>query len=647
MHGRAAVIGTVVLVVVLGGLMAGVLVAVAGVSARAQAVDDAIATLNAYQGVQRAIATEAFAEAAYRREPSEESRSRLVATIADLDTTVAKVYELGTPRDSGTADYLLILNTRYERLVESSLWQTGEDPSAGALVVAVGPALDAMQNVVDGAVARGARNAADAAAEQQALVRQLWMLAPGALASAILAIALCWAVILSQQAQFKARALEGERKALHDALTGLGNRSLLAQELKAELRRPNPDFALLMVDLDRFKEINDGYGHAAGDDVLRAVAGRLQEVSGSESVVCRMGGDEFAVLLRHASATEAVVAGIRSALLEPIVRGGVELRISGSVGYALAAPGKGQRAILTEADDALYLAKHYSEADPAEVAARLKLVQELRNGLDLDQFVVYYQPKVDLASGEVHDVEALVRWDHPTRGLVYPDAFIDVIEGSGLMPALTRKVVAHALDQVAAWGEQGWEISAAVNISPSALSDETLFEQVTAMLAARGLAPSGIRLELTEEFLMVDIERAKGALARFRDIGIEISVDDFGTGYSSLSYLRDLPIDELKLDRSFTFAMADDARAAALVAAAIALAHSLGLRMVAEGVESRAACDQLKRLGCDQAQGYYISRPVPAAELELWLTARCSAEHPEETPDATARLRLDRGRSVP
>lgn len=631
MRGRAAVLGTIVLVVVLGGLMAGVLAAVAGVSARARAVHDAIATLSAYQGVQRAIATEAFAEAAYRREPSEEARARLVSTIADLNSSVATVHELGNPRDGGTADYLLILSARYEQLVDSALWQDSEGAAPAPLSVAVGPALDAMQNVVDGAVARGARDAAAAAQEQQDLVRQLWLLAPGALAAAILAVALCWAVIVAQQAQFKARAVEGEYKALHDALTGLGNRSLLVQELAAELRRPDPDVALLLIDLDRFKEINDGHGHAAGDDVLRTVAERLQEVCGPRSVVCRMGGDEFAVLLRPASATEAVAAGIRSALLRPIVRNGVDLRISGSVGHALAAPGKGERAILTEADDALYLAKHYEGADPAEAAARLRLVQELRAGLDLDQFVVYYQPKVDLDTGEVHGVEALVRWDHPTRGLVYPDVFIDVVECSGLMPALTRRVLAQALDQVAAWAEQGWEISAAVNISPSTLSDETLVEQLTAMLADRGLPPSGIRLELTEEFLMVDIERAQGALARFRELGIEISVDDFGTGYSSLSYLRDLPIDELKLDRSFIFAMADDARAAALVAAAIALAHSLGLRLVAEGVETAVAYDQLKRLGCDQAQGYYVSRPVPAAELELWLTARGGAGSPDVT----------------
>jgi diguanylate cyclase len=623
MRERAVLLATVVLVVVLGGLMVGVLSAVAGVSARVQAVDLSVETLNAYQGVQRVISTEAFAEAAYRREPSEESRARLVSTIAELNASVTAVYALNTPRDKGTADYLLVLNARYEQLIESSLWDgSGGDANR---VYLVGPALDAMQNLVDGSVARAARDAAQAATEQRALVHELWLLAPIALLVAFLAVGLSWGVIVGQQARFRERAEEGERKAVHDALTGVGNRALLALELCAEVREPGADFALLMVDLDHFKEINDGYGHAAGDDVLRTVAERLQEVAGADSVVCRMGGDEFAVLLRPASATEAAIVAIDRALDEPIFHDGIELRTSASIGYARSGPGKDERTILTEADDALYLAKHYDTADPVEVAARLRLAQELRTALDDEQFVVYYQPKVDLQTGEVHSVEALVRWDHPTRGLVRPDAFIDVVENFGLMPALTRSVLQQSLDQIVAWEEQGRTLTVAVNLSASVLSDATLFGQVTSLLSSRGVSPRSLQLELTEESLMSDLERARETLARLREVGIQISIDDFGTGYSSLSYLRDLPIDELKLDRSFVFAMTDDARAAALVAAAIALAHSLGLRMVAEGVETAVAYDQLKSFGCDQGQGYFMSRPVLAAELELWLDGRREA----------------------
>jgi len=200
-----------------------------------------------------------------------------------------------------------------------------------------------------------------------------------------------------------------------------------------------------------------------------------------------------------------------------------------------------------------------------------------------------------LTTGEVHSVEALVRWDHPTRGLLYPDSFLALVEDAGLMRLLTQLVLEQALDQAAAWREQGRPLTAAVNLSASAL-----------------------QLEITEEFLMADRDRARTILTRLRDLGVQISVDDFGTGYSSLSYLRDLPIDELKLDRSFVFPMADDARAAALVISTIGLTHSLGLRMVAEGVENHVALTELTRHGCDQAQGYYLSRPIPAAELDHW-----------------------------
>ena len=227
-----------------------------------------------------------------------------------------------------------------------------------------------------------------------------------------------------------------------------------------------------------------------------------------------------------------------------------------------------------------------------------------------------------------------MRWDHPTRGLLYPDAFLNLVEEFGLMPALTRAVLDLALDQVARWQEHGRLLTVAVNLSASSLVDDNLPEQVAAMLAARGLPAHVLQLEITEEFLMADRDRARAILARLRQGGIQISIDDYGTGYSSLSYLRDLPIDELKLDRSFIAPMTDDSRSAALVASTIALAHSLGLRMVAEGVETAVAYAELAGLGCDQAQGYFISRPVPAAELDRWLSTRAA----DEERDSVGRL---------
>jgi EAL domain-containing protein (putative c-di-GMP-specific phosphodiesterase class I) len=244
---------------------------------------------------------------------------------------------------------------------------------------------------------------------------------------------------------------------------------------------------------------------------------------------------------------------------------------------------------------------------------------------------------VDLADGDVNSVEALVRWNHPTRGLLYPDAFLSLVEDSGLMPSMTRVVLAQALDQIADWQEHGRELTVAVNLSASSLADSDLPAQVASMLVARGVSPGALQLEITEEFLMVDRDVSRNILVRLRDCGIQISVDDFGNGYSSLSYLRDLPIDELKLDRSFIYPMARDARAGKLVASTIDLARNLGLRIVAEGVETDVAFTELTRLGCDQAQGYFISKPLPAAELDHWLSNRKSAD---QSADAPARLRF-------
>jgi diguanylate cyclase (GGDEF)-like protein len=421
------------------------------------------------------------------------------------------------------------------------------------------------------------------------------------------------------------------RVATTDDLTGLANRRALYAEGRARLLEPRrPSQALLMLDLDKFKEVNDSLGHHAGDELLVQVGARLSEYMRTEDMLARLGGDEFAVLLWDAGAEEAVDVAVtlRSALAEPFALEDIALHTSVSVGIALFPEhGPDLSAMLRKADIAMYNAKSsglgyhvYNCADDADNTTRLQLVEELRTALTADQLVVHYQPKVDLDTGDVHSVEALVRWDHPTRGLLYPDAFISLVEESGLMATLTRVVLAQALDQVADWHQRGQCLTVAVNLSASSLVDSELPEQVFSMLGARGLSPSALQLEITEDFLMADRDRARAILTRLRQGGVQISIDDYGTGYSSLTYLRELPIDEFKLDRSFILPMSGDPRAAALVASTIALAHSLGLRMVAEGVETRGVYTELVRLGCDQAQGHFMSRPVPAAELDHWLS---------------------------
>jgi diguanylate cyclase (GGDEF)-like protein len=440
------------------------------------------------------------------------------------------------------------------------------------------------------------------------------------------------------------RFAEVRRQAATDDLTGLPNRRAFYTQVPSYLGTThNAPRALLLLDLDKFKEVNDSLGHHAGDQLLVQVGLRLRGQLRDDDLLARLGGDEFAVLLPGADAVGALaVAGkLRAALAEPFALEGITLHTDVSVGVALFPEhGRDLSILLRRADIAMYKAKVgrdgrrvFDDADDSDGDARLRTLHDLRLALADDQLVLHYQPKVDLASGRVQGVEALVRWAHPTRGLLFPDAFLGLTEDAGLMPALTRVVLEQALAQAARWHADGRELTVAVNVSASSLLDTGLPDQICDLLATHGLQTSALRLEITEESLMADRDRANDVLARLRADGVQIAVDDFGTGYSSLAYLRDLPIDELKLDRSFVQPIADDARAAALVASTIGLAHSLGLRMVAEGVEDEAAYEDLRQHGCDEAQGYFLSKPLPPEALDLWLDRRESASSMDQGPN--------------
>jgi len=418
-----------------------------------------------------------------------------------------------------------------------------------------------------------------------------------------------------------------------DELTGLPNRRALAMDVATRLRavdaRPS---ALLVLDLDRFKEVNDSLGHEAGDRLIERISARLTGALQAGDLLARLGGDEFAVHLHHADRMRATAMArrLRAVTARPIVIDGLSLELGLSIGIALSPEhGSDLSGLLRKADMAMYSAKAtrmgqriYSEGDDSNDGARLRTLHELRIALTDDQLVLHYQPKVDLATDTVPGVEALVRWNHPTRGLLYPADFLDVAENGGLMRTLTRVVLELALDQAVIWQAQGRELTVAVNLSSRSLADYQLVGVVTRMLTARGLPGSALMLEVTEEFLLVERDRARNILMRLRSAGVLIAVDDFGTGYSSLAYLRDLPIDELKLDQSFVIPMLDDDRASALVASSIHLGHSLGMRIVAEGVETAEVLDQLAHFDCDMAQGYFVSRPVAANQLERWLDDR-------------------------
>ena len=431
------------------------------------------------------------------------------------------------------------------------------------------------------------------------------------------------------------RMADLRRQARTDDLTGLPNRRALYLDVPLRLGAGGPRSALMLLDLDRFKEVNDSLGHDVGDELLVQVGRRLVDQLRPRDLLARLGGDEFAILLDDSgpAEAEAFAETVQAALGEPFTLAGISLQTSVSVGIALY-PDQSDNltGLLRKADMAMYKAKAdgaghhvYRSSDDSHGDSRLRTVQELRLALREDQLVLHYQPKIDLPTGQVNCVEALVRWQHPARGLLQPGQFLDLVEESGLMHAMTHVVLDKALDQAALWRAEGHPLAVAVNLSARSLLDTELPARVGAMLSSRGLPASDLTLEITEEFLMADRERARDILSQLRETGIRIAVDDFGTGYSSLAYLRDLPIDELKLDRSFIFPMADDARAAALVSSIVDLAHSLGMSAVAEGVEDAVAYDELVRYGCDQAQGFHMSRPQPVAELDAWLVRRRAA----------------------
>jgi diguanylate cyclase len=424
--------------------------------------------------------------------------------------------------------------------------------------------------------------------------------------------------------------------ALTDELTGLGNRRAFYEQVELRSRAMGPDAsgALLLLDLDRFKEVNDSLGHHAGDDLLCHVATRLTDcLHDSDDLLARLGGDEFAIFLSGVDAVEAEMVAQRiHVLLAPaFIVDGVTVRVDASVGIALyPAHGREVAHLLRRADIAMYQAKsartghcaYNPEGDPSGGEDRLRTLEELRDAVLNGGLIVFYQPKVDSRTMRVGGVEALVRWQHPTRGLLLPDEFLPLAEQSGLMRDLTTAVLVQSLDQVRTWRDSGRDLSVAVNLSASSLVDLELPQRVSELLLSRGLPADCLELEITEDFLMGDRERAREILTEMRALGIRVSVDDFGTGYSSLAYLRELPIDQLKLDRSFVLPMSEDPRAAAIVRSTIDLAHSLGMTLVAEGVEDEVTAGQLALSGCDESQGFYFSRALPAADLEQWLDQR-------------------------
>ena len=448
------------------------------------------------------------------------------------------------------------------------------------------------------------------------------------------------------------RLRESHQQAITDDLTGLGNRRHLFDRLHGAIEAAGADdsaIALLLVDLDGFKELNDTLGHPAGDEVLRQIGPRLRGLLRDTDTLARLGGDEFAVVLHPGDEAAASVAGLRlrAALEEPFVVDGIRVHIDASVGIALfpqhARDGQG---LLQRADVAMYEAKRartghevYLPARDRHSRDRLALTGELRDAIDVGQLVLHYQAKAELSTGQVKGVEALVRWAHPRRGLLAPAEFLPIAEQSGLTRSLTAFVIDRALEEMSQLHSDGFDLSVAVNLGPADLLDLSLPSEIERRLSRRRFPRDRLQLEVSEDVVMAAPDRTLEVLTALRDIGIPTALDDFGAGHTSFGHLKQLGVDELKIDRSFVMRLLEDEQDAAIVHSTVDLGRRLGLRVVAEGVESHEAWAQLAAWVCDEAQGFYLGSPMPSDDLAAWLgqLSRAPADAPEARPWASVR----------
>ena len=439
------------------------------------------------------------------------------------------------------------------------------------------------------------------------------------------------AFMVIRNAQQQASSLH--HQAMFDRLTNLPNRALFADRLNQAIRTSQRDkqtFAIIAMDLDRFKEINDAMGHHTGDQLLQHIAEQSRGCLRSSDTFARMGGDEFTLLLPNISNLEGALISskrILGIINQPVQLAGHSIEISVSLGIALY-PEHGDNAetLLRNADAAMYEAKRaqlghmvYSADLDQHAEDRVRLQSELRRAIELDELVLHYQPKIDFTNGHISGVEALVRWQHPSRGLLFPDAFITLAEDTGLIKGLTMAVLVKALKQCEAWHKSGLNLTIAVNISSLSIQDPKFPQQIADLLKTVDIPVSLLELEITETAVMRGTAHAVQCIKQLHALGLQIAIDDFGTGYSSMSRLKELLVAQIKIDKSFVKDMAVNHNDAVIVRSTIDLGHSLGMKVIAEGVEDQAVWDKLKFLGCDSAQGYFMSRPVPAEKLNVWL----------------------------
>jgi diguanylate cyclase (GGDEF)-like protein/PAS domain S-box-containing protein len=443
-----------------------------------------------------------------------------------------------------------------------------------------------------------------------------------------------WVAFLRDVSEAKHQVQLLRHQAMHDGLTSLPNRVMLLDRFEKAIetaRESASMVALLLMDLDRFKEVNDTFGHHFGDLLLKQVAFRIQNQVLPQDTVARLGGDEFAIVMPDPADADTVAAAARrilNSLEQAFLVEAQVLEVGASIGIALyPVHGTDARTLLRRADVAMYAAKqaqsgytfHHEEYD-SRTPDDLSLVVEMRAALELNEFELYYQPKLHLRSGLVTRVEVLVRWNHPQRGLLAPGAFIPLAERTGLIRPLTDWIFNRALEQCREWQDANVPVHVAINISAKSLQDHTFPAKIHSLLNKWAVDPRFLKIEITESSIMADPAHALAVMSLLQSLGIRLSIDDFGTGYSSLTHLRELPVDEIKVDRSFVSRMTANPADAAIVRTVIDLAHNLDKQVCAEGVEDEETWRMLGEMNCDLAQGYWISRPVPAEMLISWLT---------------------------
>jgi diguanylate cyclase (GGDEF)-like protein len=589
----------------------------------------------AYGHAASAIAAEESLERKYRLQPGPTPRAAHAAAEVSFKQAMLQVAVLGDSADRSLAKTVLREHSAYV-VASARLFLSVDRHNPAAVTNAiddrtVDPVFSVMQDHVYAAAALNESKALSATASVGEISRFVLLIDLAALLAAIGLVVGGAVVVTRYQRDLHFESENNRYQAMHDPLTDLPNRTLFKDRTGVALRaaaRASATVAMLLLDLNRFKEVNDTLGHEYGDHILLQVADRLRDCLRESDSVARLGGDEFAILLPVSGWEEALAAAQRvgAALHTPFLIYDIALDIDASIGIALAKPGDDVETLLRHADVAMYDAKashrpfaRYESSRDDNNLSRLVLLGDLRRAIATGELTLRYQPKVTTGTGTLSSVEALVRWQHPTRGLLQPDGFIPLAENTAVIHALTTEVLRLALSQVRKWADAGRSIPVAVNISARSLLDPIFPVHVQELLDAQDVAPYLLCLELTETAVMTDHDLALVVLRALDSMGVSLSIDDFGTGYSSMAYLKTLPVKELKIDRSFVMGMANDPDSAVIVRSTIELAHDLGMTVVAEGVEDSITRMDLATMGCDLVQGYGICRPVSAGELELWL----------------------------